>query len=156
MENRRWCFSRLPLLRENCGGALPHEVPCTASGKEIFFHCNHDNLNLSLYMKTASQMCVAPRISYTAPDDAPDRWRPRHITLISPPYYPRCHPHITPISPPHSIIFDVLEAPAFQKYCTQWVFPALYLAVPGCTWLCLCLPSSTFPRPQTATYCWLA
>ena len=34
---------------------------------------------------------------------------------------------------PLSIVFDILEAPAFQKYRTQWVF----LALPGCAWLFL-------------------
>ena len=37
---------------------------------------------------------------------------------------------------PLRIILNILEAPAFQKYSTWWVFSALYLAVPGCTWLC--------------------
>ena len=39
-------------------------------------------------------------------------------------------------TPSHfSIIFNILKAPAFQKYSTWWVFSALYLAVPGITWL---------------------
>ena len=63
------------------------------------------------------------------------------------------------LSPPHSFIFDILESPAFRKYCTWWVFSALYLAVPGFTWLCPAVPGSAlvchdlpFHRmPHTAT-----
>ena len=36
----------------------------------------------------------------------------------------------------------LISSPAFRKYSTWWVFSALYLAVPGCTWLCLGLPWS--------------
>ena len=34
---------------------------------------------------------------------------------------------------PLSIIFDILEVPAFQKYITLWVLFGIF----GCSWLCL-------------------
>ena len=43
------------------------------------------------------------------------------------------------LTPPHSIIFDILETHTFQKYSTRWVFSALYLALPDSTWLYLAL-----------------
>ena len=60
----------------------------------------------------------------TCPDYASDMpsWCPRHA------------PDDAPVDAPDiplSIIFDILEAPAFRKYSTWWVFLALHLALPG-------------------------
>ena len=54
---------------------------------------------------------------------------------MSPEITPYITPNVTlislPATAPHSIIFDILEAPVFRKYSRLWVFSALYLAVPG-------------------------
>ena len=45
----------------------------------------------------------------------------------------------------HNIIIDILEAPAFRKHSTWWVYcSALYLAVPGFTWLYPAVPACTW------------
>ena len=117
-------------------------------------------------------------MSQNASNDAPDmpqmkpqtcpRWCPSHA-----PYNAQTYPRGWSRWPRHAldhalddvlkwcpnglldILFNILEAPVFQKYSTWWVISALYLAVPGCTrlylaepgctWLCLGLPSSTLP-----------
>ena len=56
-----------------------------------------------------------------------------------PPRFPQV---VTKYSP-FCMIFDILKAPAFQKYSTLWVFSALYLAVHGFTWLCPAIPGCT-------------
>ena len=62
---------------------------------------------------------------------------PRHVQMMNqtcPSWCPRHAPDDIPD------IFYILRAPAVQKYNTWWVFSALYLALPGCTWLYLALP----------------
>ena len=54
----------------------------------------------------------------TTESQLPVQGRPREAILVVLNWSP---------SYPLSIIFDILEAPAFQKYSTCWVFSALYL-----------------------------
>lgn len=65
--------------------------------------------------KTASQMHVAPQIVVQfclLLSIAPYVVIELQVCFTSH-IIPSCHPHITPATPSHSIIFDILEVPAF-------------------------------------------